>query len=67
MVTLFDDKPEHVIDLSIGAPSPDLMPIDMMAAACHKALSCNKEAWHSFQVNFKPFCTQFSTLRLSYI
>ncbi|KAI9290109.1 pyridoxal phosphate-dependent transferase [Umbelopsis sp. AD052] len=49
MATLFDDKPERAIDLSIGAPSRDMMPISMMAAACHTAMSCNEDAWHSFQ------------------
>jgi hypothetical protein len=67
MATLFDDKPEHVIDLSIGAPSRDLMPISMMAAACHKTLSRNEDAWHSFQVNFTPLCPRSSTPRLTYI
>ncbi|KAH8553451.1 pyridoxal phosphate-dependent transferase [Umbelopsis sp. PMI_123] len=49
MTTLFDDKPTQVIDLSIGAPSRDLMPIDMMATACQSGLSCNEDAWNSFQ------------------
>ena len=50
MTTLFDDKSDEVIDLSIGAPSRDLMPISMLAAACQTALSSNEEAWRSLQV-----------------
>ncbi|KAM3582385.1 hypothetical protein VKS41_005030 [Umbelopsis sp. WA50703] len=49
MTTLFDDRLPGVIDLSIGAPSRDLMPVDMVAAACRAALSSSEKAWDSFQ------------------
>ncbi|KAG2177042.1 hypothetical protein INT43_007698 [Umbelopsis isabellina] len=51
MTTLFDDKAADVIDLSIGAPARDLMPVDMVAAACTAALSSNDKACDSFQVS----------------